>query len=202
MDKELEKDPITMETFTDPVLASDGVTYDFSTLLEVVKSDPLKLSPMTREPLRNVVFVNNYTRDLIGLPRIYPMFRELFPKMEYQHVMKTMFKFNPKELVKDPVIMLLLQKLNLWDKILLLKLYLNREDGDTWSIFGPPSIIEIKDRLIQFMSALKLDKVYKNVDRIGTNFLYVYNPKTKRTFKFATLENIFGSLTADECFDE
>lgn len=64
-------DPITLETFTDPVVASDGITYDYASIVQAVnRGNPLRLSPFTKEPLRNLVFVSNHMRELLGLPRV------------------------------------------------------------------------------------------------------------------------------------
>jgi hypothetical protein len=205
-EKQMFLDPISGGIFTDPVLASDGITYDYDTIKTVMEYDELKLSPITKEPLRNVVFVHNHLRDLLGLGRLGGnLARPLYKKIEYrggrEGVIKTVYKFNPKDIITDVVIVCLLQKLNLWDKVLLLKVVLRQED-DRWAIFGPPPIADLEKRLVRFIESIHFEKIYKNPDRFGSSLLYVYDPKTRRSIKYATLEHILGSLIADDCFDE
>jgi hypothetical protein len=61
-------DPITREALQDPVLASDGVTYSFETLVAAMAADPHHRSPVTREVLRPVAFRNPLANTLRGLP--------------------------------------------------------------------------------------------------------------------------------------
>lgn len=53
-----EVDPITQEPFRVPVVASDGHTYELDTLVEWVAKDWKRSSPLTRETLRPIAFLD------------------------------------------------------------------------------------------------------------------------------------------------
>ena len=57
--------PITHELFRDPVIASDGMTYERAAIREVLDSGN-GLSPLTREPLSEVVYANFGLRQHIA----------------------------------------------------------------------------------------------------------------------------------------
>jgi len=206
-DDDCLRDPITFETFTDPIVASDGITYDYATLVEAMKVDPLRLSPFTKEPLRNLVFVNNHLRELLGLKRVPQdqIARILYKKIDYhdgrEGLMKSIHRFNPKDIISDPIIILLFQRLNIWDKILTLKV-ITRQEEDKWAIYGPPPIAELKSRIERFVHAIHFDKLFKNPDYFGVCSLYVYDAKKKKNVLYTTIEHILGSLVADECFED
>jgi len=51
-------DPITLEPYARPILASDGETYSLDALLEAMRADPWHRSPVTGEVLRQWAFPN------------------------------------------------------------------------------------------------------------------------------------------------
>jgi hypothetical protein len=63
----LMTDPITLEPFTCPFVASDGFTYDLSTLVEWMGRDWKHSSPMTRVPLRPLAFFDAAQALALGL---------------------------------------------------------------------------------------------------------------------------------------
>src|SRR5690606_29734111 len=63
-------DPITCEVFTDPVVASDGHTYERSIILDCWRECRRRgqpwTSPMTREPMQDTLHDNVIVRQLIA----------------------------------------------------------------------------------------------------------------------------------------
>ena len=57
--------PITCELFVDPVVGSDGHTYERSAIERVLQAD-YPTSPMTREPMERTVFPNLTIKKLIA----------------------------------------------------------------------------------------------------------------------------------------
>jgi hypothetical protein len=51
-------DPVTLEALTEPLLASDGYTYNAPTLAEIVTNDAWHRSPITAEVLRPWAYPN------------------------------------------------------------------------------------------------------------------------------------------------
>jgi len=45
------KDPVSLELFNQPYIASDGYTYSYTTLYKIFKANETPLSPITRNPL-------------------------------------------------------------------------------------------------------------------------------------------------------
>jgi hypothetical protein len=73
MDAQLQQlliDPITLDTFNTPVLASDGYTYSLQALRNAIETDVWQRSPITREVLRPLVFPNTLVANLLGIDTI------------------------------------------------------------------------------------------------------------------------------------
>lgn len=74
-------DPITLERFSSPVLASDGNTYNATSLKLAMEADPWHRSPMTKEVLRPEVFPNKVMADYLGrgvrTPAAHALFKQL-----------------------------------------------------------------------------------------------------------------------------
>ena len=62
----LLRDPISLDTLTLPVLASDGYTYSLPSLQEAMAADAWHRSPVTGEILRQQVFPNVLIAALLG----------------------------------------------------------------------------------------------------------------------------------------
>merc|ERR1712129_125455 len=65
------QDPITLDFFRDPVMASDGFVYERSAMEQLItragESNETLKSPMTREPLSSVELLSNHTiRSLVS----------------------------------------------------------------------------------------------------------------------------------------
>jgi len=60
------RDPISLDDFTCPVLASDGYTYNADTLLTSMESDAWHRSPITGEILRPLAFPNRLVSEWVG----------------------------------------------------------------------------------------------------------------------------------------
>ena len=60
--------PITLEIMQDPVIASDGNTYERFAILQHISMDIVSpLSPLTRNPLQsNILISNNNLMKMIG----------------------------------------------------------------------------------------------------------------------------------------
>ena len=76
---ELLRDPITLDTLTLPVLASDGYTYSLPSLQEAMAADAWHRSPVTGEILRQEVFANTLIADLLREPPLLNMRLKMFP---------------------------------------------------------------------------------------------------------------------------
>ena len=61
-------DPISCEVLNMPVLASDGYTYNVSTLQQVVAADVWRRSPITMEVLRPWAYPNAIVSHRLGCP--------------------------------------------------------------------------------------------------------------------------------------
>lgn len=61
-------DPVTLDVFDMPVLASDGYTYSLSTLQQCVQADPWHRSPVTCEVLRPWVYPNAFVASYLDVP--------------------------------------------------------------------------------------------------------------------------------------
>jgi len=59
--------PLTLEPFDDPVIASDGHTYERSAIMQLFNLQPSsRVSPLTREPFENFRLIPNYSmRSLV-----------------------------------------------------------------------------------------------------------------------------------------
>jgi hypothetical protein len=59
--------PITLEPFVDPVIASDGHTYERSAIMQLFSMDrSLRVSPLTRAPFTNFNLISNFSmRSLV-----------------------------------------------------------------------------------------------------------------------------------------
>jgi hypothetical protein len=59
--------PLTLDPFVDPVIASDGHTYERSAIMQLFKLErSLRVSPLTREPFANFNLIPNYNmRSLV-----------------------------------------------------------------------------------------------------------------------------------------
>ncbi len=61
-------DPVTLEPFVQPVLASDGHTYSIESLCKAMDADPWHRSPVTGEVLRPKVFSNVVVANMLKVP--------------------------------------------------------------------------------------------------------------------------------------
>ncbi len=173
-------DPVTDEPLDDPVVASDGYTYNLSTLEKWLSKDALRRSPMTREVLRPHVY------HLAGGPpsKVY----RGFPKAKRMEIdLDTSHVYNPwlSNTLRD---------LGLWRQSLSMVLPVLYEDGK--AIIGgsvPPSPLE------------KGIQVWLDEFRIGNMF---QNPKGIATCDvnvggrfYATVEEIVGSKLSESYYE-
>ena len=61
-------DPVTFDALTRPLLASDGYTYNASTLEQLMGMDAWHRSPLTKEVLRPWAFPNAIVSTSMGVP--------------------------------------------------------------------------------------------------------------------------------------
>jgi hypothetical protein len=76
----LLRDPISLDTLTLPVLASDGYTYSLPSLQEAMAADAWHRSPVTGEILRQEVFPNSLIAALLGESPLVGVPLKVFPK--------------------------------------------------------------------------------------------------------------------------
>ena len=84
--------PITQDIFIEPVIASDGLTYEKYAIEKVMSSSAL--SPLTRQPLHSFVYPNLIVKDIIDeLRNTNEEFRN-----QYNDHMKTINHYSPSQM--------------------------------------------------------------------------------------------------------
>lgn len=170
-------DPITDEPLEDPVVASDGYTYNLSTLERWLSKDSLRRSPMTREVLRPHAY------HLAGGPpsRIYhgfPKAKRMEIDLDTSHVY-------------DPWLSNTLRELNLWRQPLSIILPVLYEDGKA-VIGGSEPPCQLKSRLDTWLKEFRIGSMFQNPMGIATCDVNV-NGRF-----YATVEEIIGSKVSEE----
>lgn len=165
-------DPITDEPLKDPVVASDGYTYNLSTLETWLSKDALRRSPMTREVLRPHVY------HLSGNPpsKVY----HGFPKA------KRMQLDLDTTHIYDPWLSNTLRELNLWKQTLSIVMPVLYEDGK--AIVGgstPPHPLE--KGVMVWLKEFRIGNMFQNPMGISTCDVNVNG------VFYATVEEIVGS---------
>lgn len=195
-------DPITGEVFTDPVLASDGMVYDYSTLVLIANSKGTRLSPFTNKPLRKVVFTHNHLRELLGIPKTKDIVRLIYRDIRFgdNGVMKVSLEFDLKKTVEDPLMESLFKELNLWDKeSVTLAFYVLKPascsgDDCKWVVYGPPPLEQIEDRIKRFARCLSITNAFNQCENLGNAILSVGGKE------YCTVEVLMGCERADILF--
>jgi hypothetical protein len=188
-------DPITGETFYDPVLASDGFIYNYDTLVEIVNSSGTRLSPFTNQPLRKVAYTHNHMREILGIPteNENKIVRMIYNDISIgdNGIVKMTMDLNIKKFVEDPWVELLLKDLNLWDQELFtLTFFVTKplmcDEKCLWNVYGPPPIEQLKDKILRFAKCFSLTSMYNQCENLGNAIITI---KGKR---YSTLEILVG----------
>lgn len=172
-------DPITDEPLEDPVVASDGYTYNLSTLEQWLSKDTLRRSPMTREVLRPHVY------HLVGgaPSKVYhgfPRAKRMQLDLDTSHVY-------------DPWLSNTLRELNVWKQSLSIVLPVLYEDGK--ALVGgsaPPFPLERGVRI--WLKEFRIENMFQNPLGIATCDVNVNGEF------YATVEEIIGSKVSERYY--
>lgn len=177
------KDPITLEDIRDPVLASDGHTYEWSSLKEWVATKDHRTSPLTLEVLRPIVYVNKAACQALGLRPRGPLCRRLYSLLHVPHIT---IDLDGKGAHVSWVVCLL-TKMGWRRKALALKVPAvkgSRERG--WTVLGPPIAFPWQRKLSEWVEDFGLSTFFSNPECLSTSILLVEGREV------ATLEEICG----------
>lgn len=172
-------DPITDEPLVNPVVASDGYTYNLTTLETWVNKDKLRRSPITREVLRpHVYHLEGGTPSHIyrGFPRANRMEFEL----DQSHVY-------------DPWLSNTLRELNLWKMSLSLVLPVLYDEGKA-TIGGSPPPASLEEKVHVWLKEFRIGQMFQNPTGISTCDVNVNGQF------YATVEEIIGSTSSKRYF--
>ncbi len=168
-------DPITDEPLEDAVVASDGYTYNLSTLEKWLSKDVMRRSPMTREVLRPHVY------HLTGGPpsKVYHGFSKA-KRMEIDLDMSNVY---------DPWLSNTLRELNLWKQSLSMVLPVLYEDGKA-IIGGSRPPYPLGNAIKTWLKEFRIGDMFQNPLSISTCDVNVNGEF------YATVEEIVGSETS------
>lgn len=186
--KELFNDPISLETFKDPVVASDGYTYEFEMLKEHVKNDPQRRSPITKEVLRPLVYTNHQMMKFLRSKKSVESCRKIYSRIECREMSIPLDTMR----VKCPWIVRFLTKVNWRHQNVVLKVIVTIDDKN-WTAVGPPVAHPWKECFAEWVTDFSLDKIFTNPECLTFARIYV-NDKYQ-----ATLEEVCGSDISETC---
>lgn len=190
--------PITREVFVDPVLASDGHTYEYGALKEWVAEKPARTSPLTKEVLRPLVYVNGAARDALRLPRLSGMSGSLGARRLYDAVQGQEFYVQVDgRHAKTPWVVGLLTAKR-WRRAALRVRFVAERGTSGWKALGPPAACPYAAPLVELVSDMGLDTLVTNPDCMTDAVLVVDGKDAGR------LEAIAGCADADalRCSDD
>lgn len=178
------KDPLTLEDIRDPVLASDGHTYEWASLREWVAQTPHRTSPLTLEVLRPLVYVNKAACQAAGLPPRPPLCRRLYSLLPAPTVDIPL----DGKAAHVPWIVCLLTRLG-WRRARLslrVPAVKGRDPQRGWTVLGPPVAYPWRRRLEEWVADFGLGSFFANPECLATAELRVDGVCV------ATLEQVCG----------
>lgn len=181
------KDPISLENFRDPVVASDGKTYEFSSIRSWVIHDKLRRSPLTMEILRPEVFVNRDLCSHLGLVPRRPYRRLLYKTLSCGSLVVPLDTSH----LKTAWIIRLLSTLDLLSSHLEIKIPVYKEDRD-WYAASFPFAVPWLERGLDFVKEFSLDRFVKNPSCLAAAMIRIHKKD------WCSLETLVGSEEADQ----
>jgi len=181
-------DPITMEPMKDPVVASDGHTYDFTSLVKWMERDPFRRSPITKEVLRAQVYVNGQMLNFLETKSPGPQCRRIYSSIKCREMSLPLDGLA----AHCPWIVRFLTKIGWRRRNLTLVVPVTRVDG-AWEAVGPPIAHPWEDALKDWVKDFGLENIVTNPKCLSFAKIFVDGRMQ------GTLEEICGSDVASEC---
>lgn len=181
------KDPISLEEFKDPVVASDGKTYEFSALRSWVIRDKFRRSPLTMEVLRPEVFVNRDLCSHLGLVPRRPYRRVLYKALACGSLVVPLDTSH----LKTPWITRLFSTLDLLSSQLEVKIPVYKEERD-WYAASFPFAVPWLDRGLDFVKEFSLDRFVSNPSCLAAAMIRIGKKD------WCSLETLVGSEEAED----
>ena len=163
------KDPITMDDMRDPVLASDGHTYEWASLAEWVASKDHRTSPITREVLRPLVYVNKAMCQALSIVPKTPFTRKLYTEV---NVSKISIPLHGKN-AQTPWIVCLLTQLECRRKSLALEVQAMKGSKPRWTVVGPPVAYPFQEKLMEWVTDFGLETFFENPLCLSTSTFFI-----------------------------
>lgn len=182
-------DPITLEPIKDPVIASDGHTYDYESLCMWMEKNPHRQSPITKEVLRPYVYANLQMLEFLRTKATKPPCRRIYSHI---HCRDMTVPLDGTQ-AKIPWIVRFLTKTRWRRRSLSLAVPVTTTREGKWKAVGPCVAYPFEDALADWVKDFGLDAL-------------VINPLCLSSARLAvdgqfqgTLEEICGSDLADSC---
>lgn len=175
-------DPISLEPMKDPVIASDGHTYDYESLCQWMDRNPHRLSPITKEVLRPHVYSNLQMLEFLKMKPTKPPCRRIYSSIHCREMTVPLDGTQPK----IPWIVRFLTKTRWRRKTLSLIIAVTSNEGK-WEAVGPPVAFPFENALKDWVRDFGLDALVSNPACLSTARLGVDG-----RFQ-GTLEEICGS---------
>lgn len=180
------KDPITLEVFTDPVIASDGHTYEWSALKTWMETNKKKTSPLTMEVLRPWVYVNKAMCEKFGILEKEPFCRRLYSSLDCPMVSIPI----DGTLAHIPWIVCLLTEMGWRRQKMTLQVPAIRGSQPKWTVLGPPIAFSFRKKLEDWVHDFGLDTFFINPSCLSTSVFYVNDHPVCRLEVICGLENL------------
>jgi len=182
-------DPISLEPMKDPVIASDGHTYDYASLCQWMEHNPHRLSPITKEVLRPHVYSNLQMLEFLRMKQPNkPPCRRIYSRIHCREMMVPLDGTQPK----IPWIVRFLTRTRWRRKALSLITPVTTNEGK-WEAVGPPVAFPFEDAMKDWVHDFGLDMLVSNPLCLSMARLSVDGNVQ------GTLEEICGSDLAESC---
>ena len=182
-------DPISMEPLRDPVVASDGHTYDYDSLCQWMEKNPHRLSPITKEVLRPYVYTNLQMLEFLRMKSTKPTCRRIYSRIHCREMTVPLDGTQPK----TPWLVRFLTKTRWRRKPLSLIIPVVLAAEGRWEAVGPPVVFPFEGALRDWVHDFGLDALVTNPECLSTARLGVDG-----RFQ-GTLEEVCGSDLAELC---
>jgi hypothetical protein len=181
-------DPITLEPMKDPVVASDGHTYDYESLCEWMVKNPHRRSPITKEVLRPRVYSNLQMLEFLRLKPAKPTCRRIYSRIQCREMTVPL----DGTLAHKPWIVRFLTQTGWRRKPMTLAIPVTSNEGK-WEAVGPPIAYPFESALEEWIHDFGLDSLVTNPSCLSAARLSVEGVCR------GNLEEICGSDLADKC---
>lgn len=184
----LFNDPISLEPMKDPVIASDGHTYDYGSLCEWMEHNPHRRSPITKEVLRPHVYTNLQMLEFLHQKSTKPACRRIYSKIHCREMILPL----DGTAAHLPWIVRFLTKTGWRRKAITLAVPVTSIEG-RWEAVGPPIAYPFEGPLEDWVKDFGLNSLVTNPSCLSMARLAVNN------LVQGTLEEICGSDLAEKC---